>query len=779
MKQLNGGPGHAVLHDREKKYTMQENNITGGKKMNLSFKSAVLILCSIIIIPLLNCKVERNNQYDPKADNYIGNLIIGTPTCSNACQIMSTLMPYEEQCAFLNYENDCGLSPESFKSVCETMCTDNPPDQANLQCIADSFNWDDLKICLGLTIDGAWRQLTGYDYDEDQQIAVDYPRGETYSCGITQVDYNNAGDILVFDEGQGKIREYSDIDSINAHSCQSFPVDPGIYYCPPECGTCGENFDGYEFDLEFSETQFTISGGSEQMTLYYRIVDSGNTLQISEDGFIDHIEEYERITDWDSNNTYSFCPPGTVGNTTVLNDGGSIDAGDPGIEIAVNGARAIVAWHEVYSGNNKHVYTNMYDINNNQWSGMQQLDGANEGNDASAFNPGVAVEHYNNDSIEAGIIWAETDEQTYSGAEINVRFYNTANNSWESGTAIGRSKTVFVKNPSIDMNWGGYAVAAWVDNADSARLLTNIIDPQIQSVGWLYNYNDSWFDEDATGDLMIPNDVYTTEGIDDHDVALGWQGQGSDAWVAYISGDDLHMANYDLDTTQGWEDTPEKIFTGAVPGEQDMAIALNRNTQDLFAAWTTNDGLQASYFDFENSDPSSDGWSAPIDIVVNANTGNCGGGIHWVRIAQSPALNGGAPVNIAIVFYNCELQNIYAAVYTEGTAWESNSWQWAFNEEALNDRFSDSNVDWYSFDIAMDRNGNAAAAWSQVPPGDGAHEIYVSYYETSSNTWYEPKLVFDNGANVKVGMNDENVLVVWESVEALYGSVITHDELKQ
>ncbi len=114
--------------------------------------------------------------------------------------------------------------------------------QDTIQCIVDSFSWDSLKICLGLTIDGAWRQLTGYDYDEDQQINVDYPRDESYACGITQVDYNNAGDILVFDEGQGKINKYRDFASIAGHSCQSFPLDSGIYYCPSECGTCGEYF---------------------------------------------------------------------------------------------------------------------------------------------------------------------------------------------------------------------------------------------------------------------------------------------------------------------------------------------------------------------------------------------------------------------------------------------------------------------------------------------------------------------------------------------------------
>ncbi len=744
--------------------------------MNTSFKSIFIIFCFIIIIPLLYCNVERNNMYDPKADNYIGN---GASTCADICQIISTLMPIEEQCTFINYGGNCfSLSQEQFISDCESKCANESPDQDTIQCIADSFTWDSLKICLG-KLYGAWRQLNGYD--EDQQITLDYPRDESYACGSSQVDYNNAGDILVFDGEQGKIREYSDIDSINAHSCQSFPVDPGIYYCPPECGTCGENFGDYELDLEISETQFTISDGSEQMTLDYRIVDSGNTLEISGDGFNVQIERYERITDWDSNNANQFCPPDTLGNIMVLNNGGSIDSGDPGIEIAINGGRAIVAWHEAYSGSNsKHVYTNMYDFTNNQWAGMEQMDGADEGSNASAFDPGIAVEHYNDDNIEAAIIWAETDQQTYSAAEINVRFYNTVNNSWESGTPIGRSKTASVKKPSIDMNWGGYAVAAWVDTGDANRLLTNIIDPQIQSVGWLYNYNDSWFDEDVTGDLLIPDDVYTAEEINVHDVALGWQSQTSDAWVAYKSGDDLHMANYDLAMAQGWDVTPEKVFTGAVPGEQDMAIAICRNTQDLYAAWTTSDGLQASYFDYENTDPSSDGWSSPIDIVVNANTGNCDGGIHWVRIAQSPALNDGAPTNIAVAFYNCELQNIYAAVYTEGTAWDGSSWKWAFNEEALNGRISDSNADWYSFDIAMDGNGNAAAAWSQVAVVDGGvHEIYVSYYEASSATWYEPKLVFGNGANVKVDMTDGNILVVWESVGALYGSVITHDELKQ
>jgi hypothetical protein len=118
-----------------------------------------------------------------------------------------------------------------------------------------------------------------------------------------------------------------------------------------------------------------------------------------------------------------------------------------------------------------------------------------------------------------------------------------------------------------------------------------------------------------------------------------------------------------------------------------------------------------------------------------------------------------------------------AAVFTFSGGAQSAEWAWT-HPNSLSDHISPDGRHVYSYNVAMDDNGNAIVEWSQYDRSyhsDSSYrQIFISEYR--NGTWIHPSSVSDNispdGQNAfgsHVAMDDNgNAIVVWRQPASYY-----------
>jgi hypothetical protein len=347
-------------------------------------------------------------------------------------------------------------------------------------------------------------------------------------------------------------------------------------------------------------------------------------------------------------------------------------------------------------------------------------------NAGQAFSPQVAVDGGGN----AVAVWQQSD-----GARYNIwanRY--VAGSGWGIAALIESDNAGNAQDPQVAVDASGTAVAVW-QQSDGARY--NV---------WANRYVAGWgwgtatlIETDNAGDAQYPQ------------VAADASGNAMAVWSQYDGARNNIWANRYV-AGSGWG-TAALIETDNAGNAFDPQVAVD-GSGNAVAVWYQHDGTRFNVW--ANRFVSGSGWGTAA-LIETDNAGNAAG--------TQVAVDGTGNAVAVWRQWDGTRYNIWANLYAAGSGWETAS---------LIE--TDNAGDAYSPQVAVDRSGNAVAAWHQ---SDGTrNNIWANRYVAGSGWGIAALIETDNAGDAQLPQvavdGRGNAVAIWEQSDGLRLNILSN-----